>query len=1615
MQITTKNQEVNFVKKLSAAVKKRSMGLASLVLGAVFASTGFAQIPMTASAKTRLGDKFVGDYASLEEQRAAGVDLAIEIASEGMVLLKNKGGLLPLNGVTKVSVFGKRGQDPVYNGSGSGGNSGITPISLYDGLERAGFKVNPTLSKMYAGVNSTGNIKTGSSGQSGETIEAPVNDTNYNSNVTDSYSNYSDAAIIVIGRGGGEGGDLKRANVDGHTDKTEHSLELNDAEKALLAHVKAQKKSDGSPMFDKIIYLINTAAAFEATPLQDDDDVDAILWIGMPGGNGMAAVGQILNGSVNPSGHLPAIWAANLKQDPTWFNFGNGNQIYGLDGHEYGDSYSGTPYVTMYGTANYRGITDADGRSAYRTVDYSEGIYMGYKWYETAATVNGYFNETAPEGAELPYGITNVMPAGVTDKYYNRFNGVLYPFGYGLTYTTFTWEVGDPSVSTVSSNTEVTISVKVKNTGNVAGKDVVQLYCNPPYTAGGIEKAATNLVTYAKTGLLKPNEEQTLELKFNAKDLASFDFDDANNNGFKGYELENGTYKIQLKRNSHDVVSEKDLTVGEGYKYDGSTAALNFNEGFGKTSEAVFSKDDEFNTNRDRWMKDGSAGSTSNYVKRSDWKLPQPIKASELKFKDEIFDFMTDSSGANACDDKQTDKWIKTKEDIPADWTQAASTAGRKDGKTAIQLSEMAGLSFDDPKWTEFMNQLTYPEMVALLSNSSYQTPALEAVGKPKTVDADGPTQIGSGNTSWPSEPVQSATFNTDIAYRVGRLVGHESISNNTAGWYGPGLNTNRSPFGGRNFEYYSQDGVHSGIYAAAVSKGATEMGVIVYSKHMVLNEQESYRYGAGGVSTWVSEQALREIYLRPWEYVMKYGDCNAAMSSYAKVGAVHSTHNYALNQLVIKDEWGFDGIIVTDMYGSSLTNRWAAGTSGDVAVRNGVTPLGSYQGYKKITGEWDDTKKCVVVPKSKTTTGWVNTEPTKDTNDAVYTTSVTYSTEMVESPTQWYWMRNTAQRMLFVVGNSNAMQGLHEYKIEFVPNYVGSGESTIISVTGGSSFETPAAPLRPGYTFAGWYSDAACTKIADINNAPTSNATYYANWVPSDGALTISFNENYYGAPEVVNQLVPFGNRAIGYTPVRSGYSFLGWYTDAACTDGNEADLTKPVYQNHTLYAKWKSNASMVFVQFDANYTGNDFNDTHKVSVVSGSGLKFTDDVPTRDGYIFAGWTRDTWAGKLIPGLVLSARPVTAGIGGTPMMIKALWLPAGTENVTVTFDHNYADSPKESTFKVPTGGKLVGNSVYYAGDNVTYVNAVDAPERAGYNFVEWNTKADGTGTAFVETEATFSADTTYYAIWEVNKFNVTANQNFEGAPAAGGAYVDFGTVLSSIEAFKVNPTRQGYTFAGWYADASGRIVADLSAKVSGEVTLYAKWQINSYEVTFDYNCNEIKNTVNSFVYNTSPVAPEDPVRYGYLFDGWYADKACTGFALDLTKQTVTDNTTYYAKWIVNSSKVVYNYNYEGGATHEYVVENGELSPSIAQPSRTGYAFDGWYTDAACTVAADFNQELFGDVTYYAKWKDLNESNANEKSGCGSAITADIAVVSTSLAAVAGIAVAVSRKKKEDR
>lgn len=1566
-------------------IRKAAVSLLALVVALMTMLSVLLADLNRVSAETQTGINFTVDYQSLDEQREAGRELAAEVAGEGMVLLKNSNNTLPLaSSIRNISVFGKRGQDPAYNGSGSGGNSGITPVSLYDALGNAGFNINPVLANMYENTRSTGNIKTGSSGQSSETIEVPVTAENYTSAVTASYNSYNDAAIIVIGRGGGEGGDLKRANVDGHTDVTEHSLELNDAEKDLLEHVKANG-------FDTIIYLVNTAAAFELAVLEDDPAVDAILWIGMPGGNGMTAAAQILTGALNPSGRLPAIYPANFKQDPTWFNVGNNNQIYGADNggtaEAYGDGYAGMPYMQMLGTPGYKDpVVNAEGESYFWTLNYEEGIYMGYRWYETAATIDGYYigsNAALPSGAELPYGITNVMPAGETDSYYNRYNGVVYPFGYGMSYTSFAWEVGSPSVTALEADTEVSIPVTVTNTGRVAGKEVVQVYSNPPYTAGEIEKATANLITFAKTDDLEPGESETLTLTFNARDLASFDYNDANNNDFEGYELEAGNYVISLSANSHEANGTVTLTVANDIRYDGSTDALNYNEGYGETSEAIFSQDDKYNTNLEHWLQDPDAAPA--YISRADWKLPVgPADEDARTFVNEAFDiqlenmYNTYESGGF---DQTTDPYYV--EEVPDGWTQAVDTTGRVNGKTAIQLSEMAGVPFDDEKWTEFMNQLTYDEMVNLLSNSSYSTPALDAVGKPRTTDADGPTQLGSGSTSWPSEPVQAATFNTGLGYAVGRMVGNESILTGRTGWYGPGMNTNRSPFGGRNFEYFSQDGVHAGIYGAAVVQGATDMGVLVYAKHMVLNDQESYRYSNGGTSPWVNEQAFREIYMRPWEYAIKHGNLNAAMSSYSKVGLVHATGNYMLNHVMLMDEWGFDGIIVTDMYGSNATNRWSHGTAGDLAVRNGVTPLGSYQGSKRISGRWNAQGGYVEVPSSRVAQDWqLSTRDNGGTtinNNAGYSATIVDSETYIESASQWYWVRNTAQRMLYTVGNSNAMDNLNELNIVFDANYEG-GEDVIVRVMKGESFTTPAEPVRPGYTFVGWANDQAGTTVASINNTPEENVTYYAMWVPGEGALTVTFNQNYYGAPEAAVQITPYGNPvAAPATPVRSGYTFGGWYTDVACTDGNEADLSLPIYQSYNLYAKWTRN------QVTVTFNLNGGNGENIVRTLNQNDVLTFPSVPERDGYDFGGWAVVTGGWSPSTTYVVPGAPVTEDTTYT-----AQWVAAADTNNTATFDLNYDGAPAAFDIAVAQGSG---------------VPVPASPAREGYTFTGWFPNANGSGTELDE-DAQITADTTFYAGWEIESYTVTVNNNYEGS-ASSTIEAEYGIVFSDLEI--ETPVRAGHTFLGWYLDAECRIVANLENAVTADTILYAKWGVNSYDITFDYNYDGMDDLVVSGEFGSAIARPEDPVRYGYLFDGWFTAPDGSD-AVNFDTATVGGDVTYYAHWLLNGSNVTFVYN--DGASQDVTrfVENGEVI-EFPQPARAGYTFGGWYLDAALTQAADVNAPVAGNVTYYASWIDNGSGTQEEPEdgGCGSVLFGGAAFVGAACL-VAGVAL-IRRKK----
>jgi beta-glucosidase len=797
---------------------------------------------------------FKSAYGTTEETNAAGRALAVSIEEDGIVLLKNDGAkVLPLSAGARISVFGTASANVVYGGSGSGQIDKTRADTLESSLSKAGFQINPALLDFYTEKSALrgpqigiGNPLMGSAavyfepykhsailidGPSISTFhiaEVPLAD--YTNAVRESYAAYHDAAVIILGRSGGEGGDLSRdvlADMAHYSAEVQtllaalgikpgqHQLELSQNEIDLLAHVRSQG-------FGKVIVIINSSEAMELGFLEEDW-INAALWIGGPG-EGLEALGRTLRGDVNPSGRLVDTYAYDLSSAPSYYNFGH---------YEYENA-----------PGNY-------------FVEYEEGIYVGYRYYETR-----FINDEAS---------------------YRR--TVQFPFGYGLSYTSFNWEVTRASPAdggSLNKDGVITVDVRVTNTGPVAGKDVAQLYYTAPYTPGGIEKAQVALGAFEKTGLLQPGESQTLTLTLPARDMASYDYSDANRNGFSGYELEAGIYQIRVSRNAHElgngVSAPLEYRVSSGFRYETDDAT-------GTEIENRF---------------DDVSGHIKTYLSRSDWEGAWPAPPAGV---DRI---------ASDADIRAVAAYIA------AEHNNSADEAPVFNADNGVQLVNVRDLPYDDPLWEELLDQIDINEFVELFRTGAYITAPMASVSKPATTDLDGPAGISSyiGNaaaTGFPTECVIAATWNKDLARRMGEAVGEEGLKGGVNGWYAPAMNTHRSPFGGRVFEYYSEDGVLGGEIAAQVVAGATSRGMITYIKHFALNDQETNRTDDNGLMTWASEQAMREIYLKPFEIAVKQGGALGVMSAFNRIGTTWAGGSGALLQDVLRDEWGFRGAVITD------------------------------------------------------------------------------------------------------------------------------------------------------------------------------------------------------------------------------------------------------------------------------------------------------------------------------------------------------------------------------------------------------------------------------------------------------------------------------------------------------------------------------------------------------------------------------------------------------------------------------------------------------------------------------------------------------------------------------
>lgn len=781
-------------------------------------------------------------------------EVNLKLAEEGFVLLKNENATLPLNKGARISVFSKNSVNLSYGGSGSGGFDTSNNKNLYESLNDAGFVINPTLKNFYESSQS-GPVRTANSsdldnGDNQKIATAETPQSKYTDAVKNSYADYSDAALVVITRIGGEGFDLPRYQGDseGAVSPDSHYLELDQNEIDLLTAV-----TDGT--FKRVVVVFNTPSSFEATFLKDSayaafaDKIDAAVWIGFTGSNGITALGEILNGDVNPSGCLVDTWVADFTKNPSFVNFGTGCLP------DTTDKYDGGMYYS---------------------VDYEEGIYVGYRYYETRGETDG-------------------------EDWYNA--NVVYPFGYGLSYTTFDWTVGDASASEIELGTTITVPVTVKNTGSVAGKDVVQLYASAPYTLGGIEKAHKVLVGFAKTKLLQPGESETVTVSFDPYSAASYDYRDANSNGFSGYELEAGEYTLYVSRNAHE--SEKAIALNLAADVQIGTDPTTDSEVVNRYTDSEDFLDSD-------WQLDAM-------LSRADWEgtWPTPQTAQQHAGTDRLYEEIRSEEHNNPTDfDSEEYPWFGEE---PTLTLRDLLPSAEAEGYEPV-------VSYDDERWEELMMGCDEEEMIAIINNGAYHTLAMESVGLPATIHGDGPSGFTcfmskeqvNGTCQYVSEPVMASTWNINLMNELGEAIGEEgTIGDKATGQpyssiYAPGVNIHRSPFGGRCSEYFSEDPFISGMMGAAEVQGIQSRGVLPTVKHFVANEQETHR-SIGGDLSWLSEQALREIYLKPFEYTVKLGETRGIMTSFNRIGTRWTGGDYRLLTEILRNEWGFNGLVICD------------------------------------------------------------------------------------------------------------------------------------------------------------------------------------------------------------------------------------------------------------------------------------------------------------------------------------------------------------------------------------------------------------------------------------------------------------------------------------------------------------------------------------------------------------------------------------------------------------------------------------------------------------------------------------------------------------------------------
>lgn len=788
---------------------------------------------LTGPLSTLLNNATTTKYMLSDTTVSKANELAKEVQSEAITMLKNDDSNLPLSN-KKVNVFGWGSTNPVYGGTGSGSMSKqYKTVSLLDGMKQAGLKTNTELSKLYTDYRKD-RPEVGMFAQDWTLPEVPAKQ--YSDKLVSDAKDFSDEAVVVLTRVGGEGADLPtdmkakgityKNNSKDYDDfqKGESFLQLSKTERDMIDLVTSN--------FKKVTLVYNGANTFQFDFLNDYPQIQSVVWCPPAGQTGFSALGEVLAGETNPSGKTSDTFLKDLTKSVSYNNFGK------------------FEYTNMADkAAKYKGFTGDDVTAIPGFVNYSEGIYVGYKFYETASD----------EGL-INYDDT-----------------VAFPFGYGLSYTSF-----DQKLDSVKyKGGKVTVTATVTNTGDKAGKDVVEVYYNPPYTDGGIEKASKNLAGFEKTKELQPGESQKVTVKFDDDDMASYDY-----KGVKAYVLEKGDYDISIQSDSHHVIDHKAITVKDTVTYDSDSNTHNGDKTVATNQFDDVAGDVTYLSRADHFANYKEATAAPTNFKMSD-------KAKEAFYNNSNYD---------------PKKFDKDSDKMPA--------TGAKNG---LKLSDMYGKDYDDADWDELLDQLTFDDMDNLIANGGYGTQAVKSVGKIQLTDADGPASLnnnftGVGSIGFPASTAFACTWNKDLAKQFGEMIGDMAHDMHVAGWYAPAMNIHRNAFSGRTFEYFSEDSLLSGVMASSEISGAKSKGVYSFMKHFALNDQETKRTEM--LCTWTNEQAMREIYLKPFEMSVKEGGAQAVMSSFNYIGNTYAGADSALLQTVLRGEWGFKGFVLTDYFG---------------------------------------------------------------------------------------------------------------------------------------------------------------------------------------------------------------------------------------------------------------------------------------------------------------------------------------------------------------------------------------------------------------------------------------------------------------------------------------------------------------------------------------------------------------------------------------------------------------------------------------------------------------------------------------------------------------------------